>query len=394
MESALRALIDLLRENGAELNPAAVIIAEKGQLRIESSLGRESKETIVCLPESCLLNQKHFDLAIEHGHFVIKSATKEATPVQVKLQELMLEIYNLSGKVSREREASIALNYDKNDPLMTQLFSVRPGPLRALEEWKASGSDANELLLKTFLKTRTLKLKYGNTQNIVLMPVIDYFNHHPAAGGFHRSDAPEDNKQYLSVCNAKLAEESAECFVSYGQYDHMDLFLSYNFFEPSLPIYFLRSVPFELDFGEHGQLVIGSLPARGAWKQLPQKIADLEAWLPAILEKREGHLHVSHLKIPATISPMALRRTLNVLLRTLNADVDLETGRKLVIEAKGQLLQANTDFYSRLRSDAKSSHNSPFRDTVFALCETQLNLIKRYETGIETVLATHQKQTG
>ena len=388
MESALRRLLDLLKKNGAELNPSATMVEEDGNLRVESSLDRSSRQAIAAIPKHCMLPQKHFEIGIEQGDFILTSTAAEVTPLQIELQELMLEIYNLSHKVETERNTSMALLYDKDDPLMAQLLSARPAMRERLETWCTNARDEDDLLISAFIKTRTLNLKSEDTRNPALMPVLDFLNHHARAAGFVAGPG-DPGQEHLGVLSGKFVENSDESFVRYGRFDYLDLLLTYNFLGAEAAVDFVRSVPMELDLGKFGRIAVNSFAGRPLDK-LPEKLQDLKHWIPFVIDKSDGRLEVSNIQIPGTHSWLALRRTLAVLLNTLGTVNEPGTAHELTLAAEQQVLRTNLAFYSALQLAAENAPLSRLRSVVLSVCAFQIDLIEQYKNGLKLALARHQ----
>jgi hypothetical protein len=210
----------------------------------------------------------------------------------------------------------------------------------------------DDVLIGTFLSSRVFNLKgkqkgAGQTQpGRVLMPFIDFLNHHFHARGFQTETAEtwDDNK--IFVYQDQPLEGSDQCFVMYSMLDCYASFLSYGFIDESAP--FISSHPTTVELSQGVKLQVGRNLAGTFKKQLPQKMRDLRIYMPQVGAEGSNGIPVSRLLFPGSNAPRALRRVLATILRSKRPQWDAVTVEAAVREAERKLLDANHRHYDRL----------------------------------------------
>jgi hypothetical protein len=354
VEKEVAALHDICEDQGAILHNDLRMVVERGNIWLESDLPADNRDVLISLPQSCLppIDQVSFkltgnDIEIESIEPGVLSDTQE------RCLQHMLAIYNATGKIRQHKETSPWFALAKAPDILAHLVSGRKGApkIEHLCERLLDEGPSDALAIDSFLGTR----KYGALGSAVLMPFIDYANHHGQSPGFQsRPDhAPRDHQ--VSLINSKPRASQRECTVRYGMFDALDTFLTYGFVDGDAEI--LRSSPVTLDTGKGTIAVEGRIGTQGK-KQVPKDLSDLRLFVPQILQSSETEIRVAHLVLPDTVAPLALRRILNWLIRLEIPEIGLMRLRTCVNDLEAELLAANTKYYDELESKLSASEDT------------------------------------
>lgn len=363
IEKALVRLEDLVSEGGGGIHSDLVIHCRDGALSLETRERMRPGREIIRLARENLLPSDQYEVEVRGGTFTARFETKSSfTTLQQKLADTMMELYTLTNKAALHRQYSFLLSLSGYPDLLDMVAAGRNMP-REMAKWKdrirngLSGDDMDEFVAKTFLKTRYL----GYQDNVrtfsvsVLMPVIDFLNHHWYGASFAGGMSVRQGD--LAVACAQPVESSLECYAYYGIMDPFDALLRYDFIDESSPL--MRSVPLVLDAGDAGTIRVDSSLGAVNREPLHKSIADLGRFMPVVVQDAAAkQVTASHLMIPVNGSPLALRRILAHLLARLSGrGDDLPYILSWVTEAERQVVEANRAYYERLR-DAVRAHQA------------------------------------
>jgi hypothetical protein len=211
-------------------------------------------------------------------------------------------------------------------------------------------------MIDDLLDTRTLVYRLdpaSNRHTLVMMPVMDYCNHHPFAHPY--SPAVDPAGQRMLTTRAFCPDPiTRECFARYGIYDSYDCFLHYGFVDQQTP--FVISIPLEISLPSLGTLTINARPMHSPRTHPSEEIADLGFYLPAFtVDEASKSATVSHLMIPQETAPNALRRILAVILLRIEPALAERPIAAIIETIEQQVLTANLEFYRNLASHLRDS---------------------------------------
>jgi len=378
IEKALRRLHKLVVANGGLVYDGLTIGCEKGSFKITCDKKKAAGERIMVLPKQCLLPVDKFSLGLKGDTIIIKSHDKDLTKGQVAMMEAMMELYNLTGKIKQQKKTSTFSLYYKDRELFDLVMKSHNRQGMPFLE-KMITSDKKNFYLESFIKTRVLGFREGEKEVggtkkksaakaapvpvegekrvHVLMPLIDFLNHHPQANGFFTSfksgKAPLANQTEKSgsdgvaVVKCCPFEGSDECYVNYGPYDAADTFIHYNYVDRHAP--FVRSVPMQIRIPGMGTIIIRALNGRPEHKKLPDHVKDLRFFLPGITaDKAKKTVSLSTLLIPQKSAPRALRRVLTLAINQAGLAQTNDQLRKAVLYAEKRIIAENLRYYKEL----------------------------------------------
>ncbi len=389
IEKELLKLERLISEGGGGLHSDLLIHCQEGNLSLRTKEPMKPGKELVRLSRGVLLPDDQYEVSIKDRAFIVNFPKKSSlSTLQQKLAETMMALYTMTDKVALQKQYSFQLSIGPYPGLMDKIAGARQLHEDYLESQRKiekglKGAALDQFICESFLKTR--HLGYSDLIRIssvrVLMPVIDFFNHHWLGSAFNIGQGVRQGD--LVVENRQPVPESLECYAIYGIMDSLDSLLRYDFIDESAPI--VRSVPIELDVPGKGKIIINSLTGAMNKKKLAKEINDLNRYMPiAALNKKENTITASHLLIPTGGSPMALRRILVILLTKLTGDVPNESFRKAWLrEAELKIMEKNNAYYKEVLEHVKKlieeKGESPGLEQLRRVFELQLSKLAQYK---------------
>lgn len=342
LERLLRQLEMLAEKEGAFLHPALRVVVRDGNLCMESEASVHG--ALVRLPLSCLIPVDGIKFRLDGASIEVESCSRGVSGGQQALLECLLAIYNQGNKLELHRKSSPWSAFAASGGLLDKLFSARSDApkIRELHALARAG-DSSRLLLKHYLGSRTLQYVADEDHSFrVLMPFIDFFNHHSGSPGFAREGAA------LKVEASHPLSASEEAFVCYSpMIDAMDTFLSYGFVDASAQ--FVRSVPLDISLPGLGAIVIEGRGGVARKNPPPPSLADLRHWVPRFTKGGEGRFILSGMVIPGPGNILAMHRILGfVIQKFFGQGLDLPELRRLTEAAAEQVVEANQEYYAEL----------------------------------------------
>lgn len=319
IKAPLERLATLIRKEGGMLHDDLVINQCGPSISVSSTQDSSSDEALIRIPRHCLIPIEDFTISMHGENFTIAPTDRVKHPIQIEIAQLMFDIYNQLGKLKFHLESSPHFALKEEPALISALKALRPGRSKYFEMQEAGHS--NKAIIESFLKTRTLGIQRTSQKpaSRVLMPFIDYLNHHSGAKGFEFGDS-DNGDEYVQVHNCQPVAGNTEVFVRYSRnLDLLDTYMGYGFHDTLSAYDFIRSSPLTLTDEKLGKLIIDSVMAPAFMGQLGPKNKDLRRWLPTLSKgASEKELDASYILIPCRHSKFVLRRSLALLWRSLN----------------------------------------------------------------------------
>jgi hypothetical protein len=380
IERSLKKNVMLAESAGTVLNEGLVIKCLEGALSVEAPAVNVG-EILIRLPLECLLPVELFQLSVAGDEIVIRSHEAALSDQCVGLMEALLELYNLAGKLARHRRNSPWTLAASHPELLPHIAQRLPADLSLMFDKFRNSADVDELMVESFLHSRTFN--YRENEKLppfpVLMPIIDFLNHHLQGSPVQLEENPE-NDGFLTVAKSvPVAGAGDECFAFYGLNDRFDTWMSYGFIDDTAP--FVRSVPMQIELPQLGMLKLANFIKIRARDGLPQRVRDLHLFIPELLTKIGNCMEVTSLLIPPPQIPEALRRALAFLIDEMAPAHPRQ--RELVKYAEAQIVAANRTYYANLLAVLQSltlrnPGQTPIRENFIRMCELQLARIQDY----------------
>ncbi len=386
IKRSLRKLVSLVQRNGGWLDERLIIRCERGGFSAHAKINGAHDNWIIKMPPACLLPTDQFQLNLAGDDIRIQSHTSDLSGGRLDLLEVMLELWNQTGKIVTQKETTFWSMSESDPELFRRLVAGRNTHFYAkLEDSLYAKDQREQLLIKGLLMSRTSGLRLdpastGHTQ--MLMPVVEFLNHHPLAPPYTYFD--NQHKQHeLAIKKFCPFPETAECFVRYGFYDAYDLLLNYGYVERNT--FFVRSIPMEVSFPGLGTMKVYTSTGQLSNKHLPPEIADLGVFLPQFFINRNTRVaDVGYLLIPQETAPHALRKVLGFIIFHLDSTLPPQKVSDFIEMAEQQVLAENVKFYQdlleylqHLDSARKNKHTLQIQSAM-EMAGVQLSKLAKY----------------
>ena len=386
LERSLREMHDIILDSGGVVHDQLVIRGRDGQLNLEAPFATEPNRPILTVPGEALLPVEKFELGLQGDEIGIVSVSGELTDLRKALLDLFVDVYNRTGKIAFHKRVSTLLLKIDDPTLFEKLYEARQR--RGNYEKFFQGinlKDHDDLVIKSFLRTRQLGCKSNKDKAAVnmLAPLLDFVNNHPRSP-IYNSGFPPQIGYTSSISRSCPKPNSDECYVSYGMNDSHDILLSYNYVESDT--YFTRSVPIniELPFSGKRMDILSNQMQPIPKNKLPHSLRDMHAYFPPIHFKADDKniLEVGYLPIPQGKAPLALRRIIGFLVRTVAPDLSQAERKEVVQQAEKTILQRNIDYYTEfsrfLEGYKPRSDQEMIVDMARQMAAIQLENIRKY----------------
>lgn len=375
LQRELESLVEQAVRGGAWFHEDLRLIAENGSVRVESSLPAGRDDLMISLPEEILLPLDEIRMSLSGDEIVIDSFADTATPERRRLFETVIRIYNLCGKIPAHRAASPRFAFPADGEIARLITAGRGAG-------KDTTETASDPLLDDFIQCRLFSHEDGSgKRRKVLMPMIDFYNHHPDAHGYLNETARHPDQPLIGVSHWKAAADQRECFVCYSLFDAFDMSIHYGYLERGCR--FVKSVPLKIELEGVGKLRVISAGAASLRCELPSRLRDLRAWMPVVTRSSPQEIELSHLIIPGPSDRHALRRVLASMISAWKPGMDLEAVAELVASAERTVLAENIRCYEQLAEALGSGlESSPsLAQSILEMATLQLRLLHSYELG-------------
>jgi hypothetical protein len=260
----------LVVERGGMIHPAVCIEEQDGDIRVICRDLQAAGQQMFRVPNTLLVPIDDIEWTDSQDELELRQEPSHLSADQRRMLDLFMMLYNATGKMAemKTKATRVVLRDSDFAAQIATVTHVNPNvarePISAAEALMRTRFYANSKAPGDLAKAR------------VLMPLVDFANHHHA-GALFRQDA-----QSLSVDIAHPAQ-SDECFYSYAAFlDPLANALAHGFVDYNSP--FGCSVPVKIDIAGFGRFEIAGKRA------LPSYTLDLPK-----VELAENGMTVSHL---------------------------------------------------------------------------------------------------
>ncbi len=385
IEAMLWDICAFLERNDGVINPEIEILNKNGETSIFAS-DELSGEYILRVPHELLIPYDAFDLDVEGRDIVIEHYDKNISKNQLQLFDMILTLYNETGKFSRHLEACPWLSFNKTPDIINHFFAAREGDdINLIKQIIDDPEFFNELALITLFKNRLAKCRLHSKQaeaQQILMPVIEFLNHHPRGAGY--DNLYNKNGGHMAVKASISEENSQECFACYGRLDAMDTYLHYSYIDQNTE--FVRSVPVNIELRDIGTISVRAFNISVPANQIPEHMHDLGFYFPRIqVDHSKKQAQLSHMFIPQDNALFSLRRILKFIIQLLQPDIS----KKACLEAIGiselKIIESNLSYYEELKSMAVNNNERTIIECgCLELSNCQIKKILHYNKMIST----------
>jgi hypothetical protein len=369
----LTQIVAEILSKGAWLNPDLRIVASDSGFGIQCVRSALVNKLLIKVPAKCLLPIHQFEMSYQDGTIQLIRGGGKVTKTRRRLMELTIAFYNASGKVESFASNSPEITLGRDHPLTLRLGSgngfADPSGTRPATPSKAL--DDNTLKLEQFLGSRTYGTRFGSLRS-VLIPILDLINHHPMGAGFNEGAAGK----FISVDVNHPLQESAECWVNYGNNkDTLDFFRYFHFVPLHVPHVF--SIPTVLSPTSSSFIYIN----RG-YREHPFGESHFIKKLPPRLTLENNIVSCENIRISELVKHDSLGVGIDFMVKMLGKSMGFTVTQDMIRETRFNLLEVNRNFYSGLiklaSSEPVTPRNRELLDNIVLMSERQLTLLNSY----------------
>lgn len=346
----LERLADLVDAAGGHLLPRARVRAAGTRLVVEADTPGAEADDLVALPAAALPAINRADVVLEGDRLIRRAADPDATPRQTALLDTMLALYNALDRPAQWRRATPWLALADDPDLLRHLARGRDlgAKGRMAARMRAEGRQA-DLALKSFLGSRSYQWLDGDRRVPVLMPFIDFLDHHWDAPSFERRHAPAG----LAVRADRPRDGDPACYVRYGRLDGLTSYLNYAFVDGDAPI--VNSVPATVTLDSEIKLQINGKPVTARADAARFGFAAAPYHVPRIAAPGRETVCLDHAIVTDTRAPWAPLALFERLVGRLRPGLDARARRARAEDILRRLVEANEAYYTHLRELATNA---------------------------------------
>jgi len=372
----LEILVSLFEEAGGFINDAVTIVGRDGGLSVHADPALPQGDPLFSIPAQYLLPTAPFGLHLEGNDICMNKPSAEVDPYHVKLMEQMLAIYNLCGKMEFHRANSPARLFIEAPDVCERIFL--PNQLNAIGKYPKE-----DFYLHDFLHSRVFSAPQQDessdalkSKGELLLPIIDFLNHHQSAAGFQVADG------VMKISRFSPIAESNECFVQYSRMDAQIAFAVYGFVDTEATS--LLTCPLRVEVPGIRPINFWRQPGSKRKNKVPKILADLRPMVPPVgIVNDERELKVGYLVIPRKDQPRAMRRIIRAIIAGLEKISDPDQQFEITLEIERQIISGNIAHYEGILSYVDSVDVSddlqPILEDAKRMARHQLSLLEAYK---------------
>jgi hypothetical protein len=356
--SILRDLVATALGGGARIHPGARIREESGSLSVHCADPSADGEILFDIPREQLIPVDGAKWSDAQDKIELIEPPEGLTPLQGDLLDLHIALYNATVKLPW----TVA-----NQP--TVALRDHPDLVTAIQAFRPTFALSPATVAEAFLETRTYSLHPQSAgsrvaHKTVLMTLVDFMNHHPAATGLNT-----DDRAMTIPATRPLGTD--ECLVRYGRRrDVIDLALHYGYVDAATTV--ALSAPVTVLLGAWGRLEVSGVGMKVKSPLDPPRI-----------EVDGDSLRLSHLTFQAD-HPRRLLAVLRlaVLGYAARQGVRPDEAERAVDDVLSQVIGANLGLLTRIRQSAGMLTRKPVSKVIAGSAARQAGIIRNVTDAI------------
>ncbi len=378
IQNKLSTLISLLSSNNAYFNENLNLKFIDKEFSIYAKKGHANLKKYIEIPIDLLPCIDDYEFELEEEQIVCKVKNKSIT-LQNDIMMIMVDIYNLSHKVSFHKQSNLFYNLKNHLEFLKLLTHSRKNEKidKCLELLK--NRQYSKLLMETFLSSRTFSYKKDNNQNSkqLILPVLDFLNHKITKKGFKI----DKYKSTIAVETDKV-ESSSQLYVCYNYYDSLETLIYYGFSDISSPVLF--SIPMKIPLSNGITIEIENFGFRKfSDEDVSKVLLPIKNLIPKIEKIDNKKIVVSKLAIPNKYLPLALRHVIHLILHELQIDSSAEVRLPILQAIEKYIIEENIRYYENLNQKTISIINdtevsSYIKNQLKTLISSNIMFLKKY----------------
>ena len=125
VEIALRRLCSLVIANGGMIDEGLTILCQGGHLSIEGPERMPEGKRIIFIPEGCLVPVQKGRLLLGGNRILVNTDAKSLKSVRMELLATMVQLFNLTGKIARQKRETVVGLFYREPELAKAILSCR-----------------------------------------------------------------------------------------------------------------------------------------------------------------------------------------------------------------------------------------------------------------------------
>jgi len=339
-------LLKLLKSNGAYFDEDLRVFYEDNNLSIRSVGIKNQLKRYIEVPLELMPCIDEYEFSIKDDNLICTTIC-QTNETKTQIMMLMIDIFNLTSKISFQKQTSIFFNLKRHKDFVEYLLysNGREKINRFLIFLK--NDEYEKILIESFLGAREFNLKNQKDSALpskrVILPIMDYLNHNIMAKGFEIDK--QNNSMFVEALSTK---ESTQLFVCYNLYDALETLIIYGFSDTSTPLLF--SIPMEISIGSGITIEIINIGFRRLEKnQVSENLLPIKDIIPDIQKITDNKIVLSKLAIPNIQFPLALKKVLHLMLNKLNIERTNEVRLPIIKAIEKQIVNQNLNYYNKLQ---------------------------------------------
>ena len=342
-EAKLGALAELTVRAGGALHPAARWTVRGRQLKPEVGDPAADGQALAVVPAAALPAVTMGTVGFDDDRLVRRASAPAATKQQTDVLEAMLDLYNALDRPRQWRQTAPWLALAGDTGILDHLARGLDlgGKLTTLARLCAADR-WDEVATASFLGSRTYSWHDGDTRRAVLMPFIDFLDHHWDGAPFERRGAPPG----IAVAVKRPRAGDSRCHARYGRLDALTSYLNYAFVDTEAPI--VNSVPARIPIDSDLTLAVRGRPVKTRADAGRLGFGAAPYHVPRTETPERGLVTLDHVVVADARAPWAVPALLTRLLGRLRPELAPRARSALAEDVRLRLVAANEAYYARL----------------------------------------------
>ena len=343
VKQKLSTLIEILISNNAIFDNNLEIHYDNNGLSIHCANDALCVKKRITIPTTIMPCINDYEFGIKDNKLTCKTKSS-ANAIHDKIMFLMIDIFNLTDKISTQKNSNIFYNLKNHRNFLSLLVS----PIKNKEiDYYLNLLDKGKLktlILQTFINTRKFNLQDKGTFQPVILPFLDYFNHKVTTKGFQYIK----NKKSIYVETSIANKRETQQYVSYNYFDALETLIYYGFTDTSTPLLF--SIPMTIVLNNTFILEIKNTNFRILKNEKISKNLLLIKEIIPNIKKDDNKITISKLVIPSVQLPYALRKILHLVLNEIAIETSQEIRLSMIKAIEKQLIENNLTYFVNLKA--------------------------------------------
>lgn len=401
-QSLFTRLSELLVAAGSEFHPSLRLVVDGSEISYEIKGRLREDDQLVWLHPNCMPSLRDFRWSLDSAQRLLwqleggaigagsnNSGAGLHSALHQEIVSLLVEIYNHFDKVASYAQQSPAVQLLPYPELYVQLMRS------AYEHEFVKLKDASQaaVMVEAFWQGRIFSSI--NTGDVVLIPLLEFFNHHLFARRFMWQEALIDGRALRLGYKSVGAAKNRDVYASYEVMDALHSFVKYGFVDKSA--FFIQSQTFVIELADGIDLAVGYESVTSNQYEIidwsPSPRYDASAIYRSRIRMVEGKYLLSYMLIPPKKQVPAFDEALMAQLVQIERAEKLAYGAlanaEVVRRVKIKLLQENLNCYRSLKDatlNSKFSGAEAVSRSLKSMLQHQFAILREFKKTLDAAV--------